>query len=219
MTRIVRSALPFAAALVLAAACKTHRAPNPAPPDPPRPAAAEKAEKLPPEETQRLAGRKPEPPPPPPPAEPASKPLKAFVVLAARDQSIRTDPLLERLIHTLHATGRFTLANRGQIGDLLGEQDFGEGGRVSEAGRTKIGEVTGAAYLVVATAGPNQDSSDPNPQEMILNLSVVQSGVVAASARTTGRDVQEAADKAARSLAEEVKARLREGTLAGPGPN
>jgi hypothetical protein len=52
---------------------------------------------------------------------------------------------------------------------------------------------------------------------MILNMSAIDSGIVAASARTTGRDVQEAADKAARSLAEEVRARLREGTLAGPG--
>lgn len=209
----LRAALAVAALAALAA-CKTDRAPNAEVPDPP--AKVAEPEKLPPEKTQTWTAPQPEKEAPPPPPKPA--PLSAFVVLSARDKAVRTDPLLERLIHALHSTGSFTITNRGQISDILGEQDFGEGGRVSEATRAKIGELTGSKYLIVATAGPNQDTSDPSSQEMILNMSTIASGIVAASARTTGRDVQEAADKAARSLAEEVRARLAEGTLAGPGP-
>lgn len=208
--------LAIGAALLALAACKTHRAPNADVPEPPAGKAESETQKLPAEKTQTWETPPPEKELPPPPPKPA--PLSAFVVLTARDKSVRADPLLERLIHALHSTGAFTITNRGQISDILGEQDFGEGGRVSEATRTKIGELTGSKYLIVATAGPNQDTSDPSPQEVILNMSAIDSGIVAASARTTGRDVQEAADKASRSLAEEVRARLREGTLAGPGP-
>ncbi|MGB8957943.1 MAG: CsgG/HfaB family protein, partial [Candidatus Aminicenantales bacterium] len=61
------------------------------------------------------------------------------------------DGMAEMLATALVETGKFKVLERQQIHDVLGEQDFGAGGRVDPATAAKIGKILGARYLVYGT--------------------------------------------------------------------
>lgn len=59
--------------------------------------------------------------------------------------------LQDMLIAELAAMKSFNVLERKELHAVIGEQDLGQSGRVSEATRSKIGNITGAQYLVSAT--------------------------------------------------------------------
>jgi curli biogenesis system outer membrane secretion channel CsgG len=59
--------------------------------------------------------------------------------------------LSDMLASELASTHSFQVLDRKDIDAVLGEQDLGESGRVSEATKAKIGKIKGAKYLVAAT--------------------------------------------------------------------
>lgn len=55
------------------------------------------------------------------------------------------------LTNELAATGKFRMVERQKIGAVLDEQDLAESGRISKSTGAKLGKITGARYIVVAT--------------------------------------------------------------------
>ena len=55
------------------------------------------------------------------------------------------------LTNELAATGKFKMVERQKIGAVLDEQDLAASGRVSKSTGAKLGKITGARYVVVAT--------------------------------------------------------------------
>lgn len=55
------------------------------------------------------------------------------------------------LTNELAATGKFKMVERDKLDAVLDEQDLADSGRVSKKSGAKIGKLTGAQYLVVAT--------------------------------------------------------------------
>jgi len=55
------------------------------------------------------------------------------------------------LTNELAGTGKFKVVERAKLGKVLDEQDLADSGRVKKSTGAKIGQVTGAQYLVVAT--------------------------------------------------------------------
>jgi len=55
------------------------------------------------------------------------------------------------LTDELAATGKFKIVERHNLNAVLGEQDLAESGRVSKSTGAKLGKMTGAQYVVVAT--------------------------------------------------------------------
>jgi len=68
--------------------------------------------------------------------------------------------LQDMLIAELAAMKCFRVLERKEINAVLGEQDLGASGRVSSSTRSKIGNITGAKYLVAGTVSAfEQDTS------------------------------------------------------------
>ncbi len=59
--------------------------------------------------------------------------------------------LQDMLINELASTDSFRVLERKELDAVLGEQDLGASGRISKGTRAKVGNVTGAKYLVAAT--------------------------------------------------------------------
>jgi curli biogenesis system outer membrane secretion channel CsgG len=59
--------------------------------------------------------------------------------------------MAEMTTTALLGTGRFRVLERQQINDVIGEQDFGDSGRVDPATAAKIGKILGAQYLLYGT--------------------------------------------------------------------
>ncbi|HYO76922.1 MAG TPA: CsgG/HfaB family protein [Thermoanaerobaculia bacterium] len=55
------------------------------------------------------------------------------------------------LANELSGTGKFKVVEREKLDDVLEEQDLGDSGRISKSTGAKIGKLTGAQYIVVAT--------------------------------------------------------------------
>lgn len=55
------------------------------------------------------------------------------------------------LTNELAGTGNFKMVERDKLGDVLDEQDLAASGRVSKSTGAKIGKMTGAQYIVIAT--------------------------------------------------------------------
>jgi len=55
------------------------------------------------------------------------------------------------LTNELASMGSFNMVERQKIGDILSEQDLGASGRVRKGTAAKIGKLTGAQYIVMAT--------------------------------------------------------------------
>jgi len=210
--------LALAAALVFLAACETYPNTNATIPEQPPP--GEKVEKQPPEKTQRWATPGKPAPPAPAPA-PAPGPLSAFLTRGSKEDEVDETPYLDGLSADLAKTGAFTMVGPESLkDDDIEDMELGEGRYVGEEARARIREATSAAYLIVCTGTPPSDSEaaeKDDTREILLVLSALDSGIVAATARASGKDAVEAEHRAADALAEDVKTRVREGTLAGPG--
>jgi curli biogenesis system outer membrane secretion channel CsgG len=61
------------------------------------------------------------------------------------------DGMAEMLSNALFTTNRFIVLERGAVGDILKEQDFGASGRVKQETAAKIGEIEGADLLIQGT--------------------------------------------------------------------
>jgi curli biogenesis system outer membrane secretion channel CsgG len=61
------------------------------------------------------------------------------------------DGMAEMLSHALFATNRFIVLERGAIGDVIAEQDFGASDRVKPETAPRIGEIEGADLLIMGT--------------------------------------------------------------------
>jgi curli biogenesis system outer membrane secretion channel CsgG len=59
--------------------------------------------------------------------------------------------MAEMMTTALLDTGKFRVLERQQIDDVIGEQDFGDSGRVDPATAAKIGKILGAQYLLYGT--------------------------------------------------------------------
>ncbi|MFP5245646.1 MAG: CsgG/HfaB family protein, partial [Thermoanaerobaculia bacterium] len=59
--------------------------------------------------------------------------------------------LADMLTNELQATGKFKLVEREKLAAVLDEQDLADSGRIKKGTGAKIGKLTGAQYLVVAT--------------------------------------------------------------------
>ena len=57
----------------------------------------------------------------------------------------------ELLMTSLFSTHRFELVERKAIATVMGEQDFGESGRVTEQSQAKVGKLLGTEYMIFAT--------------------------------------------------------------------
>ncbi|HEX8252757.1 MAG TPA: CsgG/HfaB family protein [Thermoanaerobaculia bacterium] len=55
------------------------------------------------------------------------------------------------LANELAGTGKFKVVEREKLDNVLEEQDLGDSGRISKSTGAKIGKLTGAQYIVVAT--------------------------------------------------------------------
>ncbi|HYM60087.1 MAG TPA: CsgG/HfaB family protein [Thermoanaerobaculia bacterium] len=55
------------------------------------------------------------------------------------------------LTNELSSTGKFKVVERQKIGAILDEQDLAASGRISRSTGAKIGKITGAQYIVIAT--------------------------------------------------------------------
>ncbi|WP_264357651.1 CsgG/HfaB family protein [Chlorobaculum tepidum] len=56
------------------------------------------------------------------------------------------------LISELASTNSFRVLERKELDTVLDEQDLGRSGRIDPRTRAKVGKITGAKYLVVATS-------------------------------------------------------------------
>jgi len=61
------------------------------------------------------------------------------------------DGMAEMLSNALFSTNRFIVLERGAVGDVIKEQDFGASGRVKTETAAKIGEIEGADLLIQGT--------------------------------------------------------------------
>jgi curli biogenesis system outer membrane secretion channel CsgG len=68
------------------------------------------------------------------------------------------DDLTDMLASELASTRAFQVLERKEIDAVLGEQDLGQSGRISEATKAKIGEVKGAKYLIAGTVSSYEES-------------------------------------------------------------
>lgn len=55
------------------------------------------------------------------------------------------------LTNELASTGKFKMVERSKLDAVLGEQDLADSGRIEKSTRAKIGKLTGAKYVVIAT--------------------------------------------------------------------
>jgi curli biogenesis system outer membrane secretion channel CsgG len=65
--------------------------------------------------------------------------------------------LSDMLASELVSTRSFQVLDRKDIDAVLGEQDLGDSGRVSEATKAKLGKIKGAKYLVAATVSAYEE--------------------------------------------------------------
>lgn len=65
----------------------------------------------------------------------------------------------DMLIAELAAMGTFRVLERKELDAVLEEQDMGAAGRISKSTRAKIGNVTGAKYLVAGTVSAYEEST------------------------------------------------------------
>jgi curli biogenesis system outer membrane secretion channel CsgG len=63
------------------------------------------------------------------------------------------------LINELASMGSFRVLERKELGAVIKEQDLGASGRISKSTRSKIGNITGAKYMVAATVSAYEESS------------------------------------------------------------
>ena len=66
--------------------------------------------------------------------------------------------LSDMLASELASTHSFQVLERKEIDAVLGEQDLGESGRVSQATKVKMGKIKGAKYLVAATVSSYEEN-------------------------------------------------------------
>jgi len=67
--------------------------------------------------------------------------------------------LQDMLIAELASMKAFRVLERKELSAVLGEQDLGASGRISKSTSTKIGNITGAKYLVAATVSAFEEST------------------------------------------------------------
>jgi curli biogenesis system outer membrane secretion channel CsgG len=67
--------------------------------------------------------------------------------------------LQDMLINELASMGSFRVLERKELGAVIKEQDLGASGRISKSTRSKIGNITGAKYMVAATVSAYEESS------------------------------------------------------------
>lgn len=67
--------------------------------------------------------------------------------------------LQDMLIAELASMKTFRVLERKELSAVLGEQNLGASGRISKSTRTKIGNITGAKYLVAATVSAFEEST------------------------------------------------------------
>jgi len=67
--------------------------------------------------------------------------------------------LQDMLIAELASMKVFRVLERKELSAVLGEQDLGASGRISKSTSTKIGNITGAKYLVAATVSAFEEST------------------------------------------------------------
>jgi curli biogenesis system outer membrane secretion channel CsgG len=67
------------------------------------------------------------------------------------------DDLSDMLASELSSTRAFQVLERKEIDAVMGEQDFGESGRISAATKSKIGQIKGAKYLVAGTVSSYEE--------------------------------------------------------------
>lgn len=63
------------------------------------------------------------------------------------------------LANELVATGAFKVVERQKLDSVLGEQDLGASGRVSQSSAAKMGKVTGAQYLITGKVAAYEENS------------------------------------------------------------
>ena len=88
--------------------------------------------------------------------EPYNGPKARIAVTRFEDKSAKGrmygtigNGMADMLSNALFATGRYTVLERQEIGDVLREQNFGASGRVKQRTAAKIGEIEGADLLVM----------------------------------------------------------------------
>jgi curli biogenesis system outer membrane secretion channel CsgG len=69
------------------------------------------------------------------------------------------DGMADMLATALVNSNRFIVLERKQLGDILGEQNLGASGRVSQATAARIGKIEGAEILVVAAVTEFEDNA------------------------------------------------------------
>ncbi|MCX7554005.1 CsgG/HfaB family protein [Marinicella sp. S1101] len=63
------------------------------------------------------------------------------------------------LANELVSTGAFKVVERNKLDSVLGEQDLGASGRVSKASAAKMGQVTGAQYLITGNVAAYDENT------------------------------------------------------------
>ncbi len=67
--------------------------------------------------------------------------------------------LASMVTNELANNGSFRVVERSKLSSVLREQDLSSGGRISQSTRAKVGELTGAKYLVLGTVTAYEDNS------------------------------------------------------------
>ena len=67
--------------------------------------------------------------------------------------------LASMVTNELANNGKFSVVERSKLGPILDEQDLSASGRISKGTRSKIGELTGAQYLVLGTVTAYEENT------------------------------------------------------------
>jgi curli biogenesis system outer membrane secretion channel CsgG len=67
--------------------------------------------------------------------------------------------LASMVTNELANNGKFSVVERSKLGPILDEQDLSASGRISKSTRSKIGELTGAQYLVLGTVTAYEENT------------------------------------------------------------
>nr|MBA3684862.1 hypothetical protein [Planctomycetota bacterium] len=108
-----------------------------------------------------------------------------------QNPAVNRGDFMESVVNALVGTPGLTLVNRQQLGEVRDEHDRANDGAFDPAQIAERGRLVGADYLIMATPMSNQDAATKtaHPVAVILNLSSVRTGEIAASARGIGSDL------------------------------